>query len=81
VVILYGAEGLASPAEADRFGYLIYQAGVLKTLYPGQRRSLRMHDARTPPTPELLRPDLFLVRLREDLSFEVAESVLPEGRR
>jgi hypothetical protein len=76
VVLLCGTPGLASRAEAERFLYLNYSAGVLKALYPERKLSLRLHDLREEPGPAVLRPSAVYVKLLPDLSFERADRAL-----
>jgi hypothetical protein len=80
MVILFGAEGLASEEQAERSRQLVYGAGLLKALYPETELSLRLHDLNLKPGAEILRPRTLYAVLQPDLTLEPAGQALLDRR-
>jgi hypothetical protein len=72
LVVLYGAPGLASAEQGERFRYLSYGGGLLNALEPGTRRVMRFQDLSRRLARNASRPESVYLALRPDLSFERA---------
>ena len=78
VVVLYGAPGLASPAEAEDFRFRADFGYVLKALYREENLALDLYDARQGVPPWVRQRRCVLLALRPGLQIEIADPHLVE---
>jgi hypothetical protein len=78
IVLLFGAPGLASAEQGERFRYLAYGGGVLNAMDPTTRRVLRFQDLAQRPARNTLRSDSVYLVLLPDLDVAKAKPDLLE---
>jgi hypothetical protein len=76
IVVLYGAPGLATPQQAERFRYLAYGGGLLNAVYPETQRVMRFHDVSRRAPRNAIRADSIYLALQPDLAVREAPSQL-----
>ncbi len=76
IVVLYGADGLASAEQGERFRYLAFGGGVLNAVEPTTRRVLRFQQLGRRFARNTLRADSVYLALSADLRLEPADSAL-----
>lgn len=76
IVVLYGAPGLASAQQAERFRYLAYGGGVLNAVYPEAQRVMRFHDVARRAPRNVVRPDSVYLALDPELRVRAAPPAL-----
>lgn len=73
LVLLYGAPGLASSEQGDRFRYLTYGGGVLNAVDPHTQRVMRFQDLSRRPARNALRADSVYLELLPDFDIRRAD--------
>lgn len=76
VVVLYGAQGLASQATTTRYRILVYNLTVVAAVHPEVPLSLRFHDLSRRSERSVIRPGSVYLELRPDLSVHPAQQSL-----